>query len=154
MNKFMKIGLFCLVLMLIFGTNVEASANSNEGVSESPPADAETEGGVSTLGLGKPTVSHNLKSSGEMKFSGTAANSDLYTNKYFTGASSVSIEVRNFRDGKLKYKLYKKGKIGAVETFTLKSKQSQISARNLDPKGKYYIKFYGPSNFSGSVKAN
>lgn len=153
----MTVSILSLIFMLVLGTNVGAtSAGTNVGVSENPPADAETENteGLSTLGLGKPTKSHNLKSSGEMKFSGSAANSNLYTNKYFTGASSVSIEVRNFRDGKLKYKLYKKGTIGAVGTFTLNAKQSQISVRNLDSKGQYYIKFYGPSNFSGSVKAN
>ncbi len=151
----MKVSALFLITMLVLGINVGATS-TNHGVSENPPADIEaenTEDGISTQGLSKPTETHNLKN-GKMTFAGTAQASDLYTNKNFTGASSVSIEVHNFKAENLTYKLYKKGKVFAVETFVLKPNQSQVSVRSLDSTGKYYIKFMGPSNFSGSVKAN
>lgn len=151
MKRFMTVSIFALIMMFILGTNVGAtSAEENIGVSDNPPAGAETDDGVSTQGLGKPTESYNIKNS-SMPFAGVANASDLFTNKYFTGSSSVSIEVHNHHSKTLKYKLYKKGKFTAVETFTLKPGKSQISARSLDSKGKYYIKFFAPSNFSGSV---
>lgn len=108
---------------------------------------------MSPYGIDKPTKSVNLKN-GAMSFSGSAKVSNLYTNKFFTGASKVSIEVHNRNSKPLKYKLYKSGKTLAVETFTLKAGQSKISVRSVDSKGKYYLKFEAPSSFSGSVSKN
>lgn len=151
MKRFMKVSIFSFIMMFLISINVGAeNLETNIGVSEDPPIGAENEEGISPDGLDKPTTSVNLNN-GNMPFAGSANISPLYTNNFFTGASNVSIEVHNNHSKTLKYKLYKSGKLLAVETFSLKPGQSQISHRTLESSGKYYIKFEAPSSFSGSV---
>src|SRR5690625_621117 len=134
MKRFVRFNIFALIMTFILGTNVGATGiGSNIEVSENPPGGAETDGGVPTQGSGQPTKSHNLKN-GSMPFSGVAQGSNLFKNKYFTGARNVSIEVHNTHKSTLKYKLYKKGRITAVETFTLKPGTSRIYRSSVDSK--------------------
>jgi hypothetical protein len=153
MKKFMTVGIFTVTLIFMMGINVGAEESAtNVGVSEESPVGSENSDDVSLNGLGKPTESVNI-SNKDMPFAGVANNSNLFTNNFFTGASKVAIEVHNKHSSTLKYKLYKKGSLFAVETFTLKPGQSQLTALNVNSSGKYYIKFYAPSNFSGSVSS-
>lgn len=169
MKKALKFGTLVTLLMLLISVSSVAFAeendiiekfdhdenfvNENVGVTTDSPMINGGETGYSPLGLSKPTTVHNLNTAGQMNFSGSAQISDLYTNKNFTGKSSINIYIKNYHTSDLTVKLYKQGSLLATKTWKLESGYSVSSnPTGLDPKANYYLKFYAPSNFDGYVK--
>ncbi|WP_059171990.1 hypothetical protein [Bacillus sp. FJAT-27445] len=173
MKKFLRISLFSsLFMFLVFGST-SAFANeevyeklSEEELSSVSYADinVSTKSPVSTVndsdiitpfGTSTPTQAHHLVNDGQMDFSGSAQGSALYTNKYFTGKSSVNIYVRNSHSSaKLTVKIIDiDGWFGGVvKTYTIEpGYQLYANPTGLDSKGRYYLEFSAPSNFSGYV---
>lgn len=110
-------------------------------------------GGVSTYGLSKPSTSKYVDLNDEsLTFSGHANNSTLYTNKHFTGKSSIGYSITNDCNTKLTVKFYtssgwfKSKKITVEANATLTGTIDGLKADKL-----YYLTFSAPSDFSGSV---
>lgn len=89
---------------------------------------------------------------GSLTFAGHAQGSTLYTNKHFTGKSTIDYSTTNDCDTKLTVKFY-------TSSGWFKSKKITIEANatltgtidGLNKDKLYYLTFSAPSDFSGSV---
>ncbi|MEG1312456.1 MAG: hypothetical protein RR942_08705 [Romboutsia sp.] len=109
---------------------------------------------LTLFGLDPPssTSVQNLNS-GQLSFSGSAEISTLYTNKCFTGKSTISYNIKSTSSKKLTAKIYTSNGLFASKTLTVNpSSSASGKITGLDSTKKYYISFSASSNFSGYVK--
>lgn len=108
---------------------------------------------TSTYGLSKPSTDKCVDLNEEkLTFAGNAQGSTLYTNKHFTGKSSIGYSITNDCNTKLTVKFY-------TSSGWFKSKKITVEANatltgtidGLDADKLYYLTFSAPSDFSGSV---
>jgi hypothetical protein len=100
-----------------------------------------------------PSDSWNLVDSGVYDFNGLAQVSDLYTNYFLTGKSSMALTVINdSKENSLKFAVFKKGG-KKIKTYTVSANSEyHCTVNGLDPSVKYYIRFYAPCDFHGSAR--
>lgn len=129
------------------------SHNELQNISTEAPAEIAA-GDIALFGLSKPSTDNWVNLNDEkLTFSGNAKNSTLYTNKHFTGKSSIEYSITNDSDSTLTVKFYtssgwfKSKKIVIADNATLTGTIDGLDADKL-----YYLTFSAPSDFSGSVK--
>lgn len=130
-----------LCMLMIFTLPLSASAITD------------TEEAVGTYGLSKPTKVWNF-SNEIYYFSGVAATSDLYSEYSFTNANKFEISVYNHHSEELTVKLLKRqsGVDWSVSTKEMEGHGYMIWTVSVDSSSEYILKFYAPSDFSGSIK--
>ncbi len=112
--------------------------------------------GVAHAGTSKPSSTWNW-SNGSYSFHGAADSNNLYTNYKFTGMTKVSITVNN-TSGKYDLEV----RVKSVEAWWKPDKTVSTAViphngtctweiSNLDSSKKYYIIFYAPCRFTGSI---
>ncbi|MCI5699808.1 MAG: hypothetical protein MR308_05380 [Lachnospiraceae bacterium] len=91
-----------------------------------------------------------------LTFAGEAQGSTLYTNNGFYGKTRVTLSVNNWHSTQLTIKLYKYSALipdSLIKTIYLPANAGQATTiANLDSSANYYLAFYAPSDFSGSVQ--
>ena len=105
----------------------------------------------------EPTETRNLATSGAYEFSGYAERTGLYTNYYFTGKTSYSVEVTNNSAKKtlkvIAYKINEKGKKVKLKTVTVKPNViSQFKISDLNSSDSILLYFSAPCDFEGYIK--
>lgn len=89
---------------------------------------------------------------GPLTFSGYAKASTLYTNKHFTGKSSIGYSITNDCDTKLTVKFYTSSGWFNSKKITIEANATLTGTIDgLDADKMYYLTFSAPSDFSGSV---
>lgn len=151
LKNMLSIMTFALIFILSAVFSTTASAEENFGVSTEPPTI--NEGEITPFGLIKPGASSVVDiSKSTLKFSGVANNSTLYTNSHFTGQSSATYNIKNYRSGSLTVKVFKKGGIFSTQKIVISAGATGGGGiPSLDKSAYYYLSFNAPSNFSGSV---
>lgn len=143
-----------IILAIMLATSMSATVFAAEiPINKLYNVSAEAPEETSTYGLSKPDTDKcvNLKDEA-LTFSGNAQGSTLYTNKNFTGKSSIGYSITNDCDTKLTVKFYTSGgwfkskKITVEANATLTGTIDELDADKL-----YYLTFSAPSDFSGSV---
>jgi len=136
-----------VALMSATAFAADTSKNGWYNVSTEPPTN------VSACGLSKPSKSSYVDLNEKaLTFAGEAQGSTLYTNKCFTGKSTVSYSITNYCDTDLTVKIYATSSLFATKTMTVEA-NSTLSGTidGLDKDAYYYLKFSAPSDFSGSI---
>lgn len=125
--------------------NVSLIENKNVGVTE--------EAEVSIKGLSKPSSTKDLSGDASYYFSGEADGSTLYTNYLFTGNKSYKVQITNSHSTEdLKVKIYKDGDWTSTKTVTVPTDgETEFTVSGFETTDEIYIKFYAPSNFSGTI---
>lgn len=152
-NTFFKICAFFIICSLLLNISVLSLASEDYGYKNT---DKLTELSVSgeTRSTNKPGVAWNWNN-GRYNFSGTANISILYTNYYFTNATTLKIYVYNAHDtDSLKVKLLKKqtGIDWSVSTKTINANSSLTWTVTVSPSNIYYLSFLPPSDFVGYIE--
>lgn len=139
----MKRRFLSLLLCLLMVFALPISSHAITGTSE----------GIVTYGQSKPSKAWNW-SDGAYQFSGHGNMSDLYSNYYFTGAKKFEITVRNYHSEKLTVKLLKRqtGVDWSASTKKIDGGKNMTWSVSVDSSSEYILKFYAPSNFTGSIK--
>lgn len=164
-----------LSALFTFSVSVFASAESVDSIVEEidvvsfEAQDFETQEnvGVSALeetvevtpyGVLKPSSSSvwNLYTQGRYDFSGNATGSDLYTNYYLTGKSSVKIVITNHSSkNNLEVSFMQLNTFldTTIKNYTV-TPGATLTAYppTISSSEKYYLLFKGPSNFSGYIE--
>jgi|GEM_PF-3050963 len=103
-----------------------------------------------TRGLSRPDTAWDL-STGDYSFSGSASNSDLYTNYYFTGYTKYQVQIKNYSNTTLTAKVKTfwstKEELTVAPGYTV---NAECSGFQIDDKA--YILFQAPSDFSGWIR--
>ena len=152
-----SIGVFVAAILLAVSMNSTVFAVENDkvlyNVSVEMPEEEKDEG-ISIYGLSKPSTSSCVNLNKEsLEFAGYAERSTLYTNKHFTGKSSIRYSITNDSDETLTVKFYtsdgwfKTKKIVVAGNATLTGTISGLDSDEL-----YYLTFSAPSDFYGYVK--
>lgn len=152
MSRMKKVISIMLVVAMVMGMSITSFAgevhNESCNVSTEKPREP-----IAVFGLGKPSKDSviNLKDE-ELTFAGEAERSILYTNKHFTGKSTIKYSIKNNCNKKLTVKFYtssgwfKSKKIEVEANATLSGTISELDSSKL-----YYLTFSAPSDFSGKV---
>lgn len=152
-NKKIVATILTVAMAMCMSFSAFAAEPSNEfyNVStEAPEASAED---IVVFGLSKPSTDQVVNLNKEsLSFSGQANGSTLYTNKNFTGKSTIGYSITNNCDKTLTVKFY-------TSAGWFKSKQIVVAANatltgtidDLDADKLYYLTFSAPSDFKGSV---
>lgn len=108
---------------------------------------------IGIYGLNKPGTDKYVDlNNGELTFSGNAQRNTLYTNKHFTGKSSIGYSITNDCDTKLTVKFYTSAGWFKSKKITIEANATLTgSIDGLDADKLYYLTFSAPSDFSGSV---
>ena len=162
-----KKGIISLMLSLVLCLSMCMQVSASEEVytlSPTPPAISEVE----TRGANPPSSSadiHDLSVS-DYNYQVTNMGYQVFTSKWITGASSISISVSNWNlieeyhgatKDKLTLKVYNSSKkLVDSKTITISSGVGSASFKNLTSKSKYYICFEVPTNsnrysFDGAI---
>lgn len=143
--------IFCLSSVSVWAGDRSNSQDAWSNVGANPPSDPQEVMVIVPFGLEAPTNFVNLND-GSLTFAGEADYSTLYTNKGFTGKSTVTYSITNYLDRDLTVKVRKTDNWFTVETLKVnKNSTSTGTITGLDSSGKYYLSFSAPSDFSGSV---
>lgn len=146
-----------ICISCIFFSGITAYANENVGVTENPDYLSEIIENpfIQTYGPDEPSKGWNLNTKGKYSFSGNAKNTNLYTNYYFTGASTVEIYVKNSGSRLLTVELKQKQLINLpIHYVDVSSGESTTyKVNSLDSSKRYFIFFKNPSgSFNGYIK--
>ncbi len=157
MKRKKVIGLFLMMMMLCFSSTNALAATVNNGVTSSVPVINNT--GIQPYSTSCPDTSDVYTNGTDYTVSGSASNSDLFTNKCFKGVSSIKYSITNNRSASLKVKLCYYTSSGNViygtQSVTIPANgTTSASFTSLDSGKYYFIQFVAPSDFSGSVKGN
>ncbi len=149
-----KISAMFIALISIFSLSMSASAS---GITENVVVTENTrvsEGDLNILGLGRPTNTHNLITSGQMDFGGVAGSSELYTNSYFTGKGTFEFKITNNISKDLKIRFYEKGTFNFPELELIIDGNStyQATITGFSSSKSYYIQFLPSSDFKGWIR--
>lgn len=156
-----KLGVVATAFVLAFSMSVTAFAAEETphelyNVSTVAPTETNVEtniGGISIYGLDKPSTSNYVDlNSKPLTFAGNAQGSTLYTNKHFTGKSTVGYSITNYSNSKLTVKFYtSKGWFNSKKITIEANATLTGTISGLDSDKLYYLTFSAPSDFSGSV---
>lgn len=146
----------CLILVLSCST-VFASSSNNIGVSTIPPANPliGNRGEISINSTEMPSKTNLYTNGVDETVYGEAYNQNLYSNNCFKGVTSISYAIHNASSKQLKVVLRKYTSIGqtSVKTIKISGKSTQYGAfEKLDSTTYYFLDFYPPSNFDGTVR--
>lgn len=145
--------LIIAILIMFNALPVQSFASSNYHVSE---RNIHFSGGAEIEGTNMPTDTWNLVDRGAYNFGGLANVSDLYTEYFLTGKTTMTITVTNDSTSNvLTYGLYRKAAIGSSLVGTREVQPGDNHnwiVSDLVADNKYFIKFFAPSNFHGSVR--
>ncbi|MDU6266464.1 MAG: hypothetical protein E6600_18380 [Anaerocolumna aminovalerica] len=145
----------CLIFTLsISSTCFAATINVNVPSTPSTPLGSNEE--ITLQGLSKPSEFVNI--SGDiMEFGGSTVQADLYLEKGFTGVKEVAVTVRNELAQDLTVYCYRVGIAGndvLVDTHIVPGNLNALyGISNLSSNSKYYLRFIGPAEFTGKIKA-
>ena len=115
-----------------------------------------TPGTSGIKGSSKPSSTWNLATQGDLHFSGNTANTDLYTNYYFTGATSINVDTTVTKWYDVTIELWRYGLIWDTKlaTTTVAVNPNSVNIwilSGLNSSSKYYLKFLAPAYFTGYV---
>ena len=115
-----------------------------------------SENEVSLYGTTIPKSLWNLNSN-PYNFSGSASNSNLYSNYLLVGKTNVTVKVENKGSNTLTV-LYKRHRWGIIPDETITTKNIPVgvtmtfTVSGLGISNDYYLQFNAPNNFSGCIK--
>lgn len=129
--------------------------NVNVGYAKPSPL-LETAGTTGIKGTSKPSSTWNLATQGDLHFSGNTANTNLYTNYYFTGATSINVDTTVTKWYDVTIELWQYGLIWDTKlaTTTVPVNPNSVNIwiiSGLSSSSKYYLKFLAPAYFTGYV---
>lgn len=153
LKKFLFL-MFACFFMLNLNIFANSSNLTNNGMHEIPLVFNQSD--VMPFGVTKPTDDWNLISKGQYDFQGKSYSQNLYSNYRLTGATKVEIYVKNNSTFNLTVKLLKSqtGVDWSQSTKKIDANEDQTwSVSKLDSSAKYVLKFSGPSEFFGNIKA-
>lgn len=135
-----------------------AASNDNVGVSTTKPTNPFVSSGVISLKSTEMPDKSNLYTNGvDESVYGEASNQNLYSNYCFKGVTSISYAIHNARSHKLKVVLRRYTSIGqrSVKTISISKECTQYGKfDDLNSSYYYFLDFYSPCDFDGSVKGN
>lgn len=145
-KKLLSIFLLIALSISIFSTPIAHAAYFGETL-------AEVDNAIMPYSYYKPDTTWNWND-GIYKFSGSASRSDLYTNHYFTDATTFHIYVKNNHSTQtLTVKLLRS--IPGID-FSASTKKIEPGKElkwdvEVTPTTKYLLKFYAPCEFEGYI---
>lgn len=110
---------------------------------------------IELFGTGRPLQDPGINLAGgkSKSFAGYAEHSNLYSNNRFYGSDKYFVTAKNFSDKPLKIKVKKNG-MKVYTTVTVRPKHTMyFETRGMSSSDKIYLKFYGPLDTSGNIKA-
>lgn len=153
-NKKIVATILTVAMAMCMSFSAFAAEPNNELYNVSTEAPEASTEDIVVFGLSKPSTDKVVDLNNEsLSFSGQANGSTLYTNKNFTGKSTIGYSITNKCDTDLTVKFYASG-IGLIS-----SKKIVVAANatltgtidGLDADELYYLTFSAPSDFKGSV---
>lgn len=134
----------------------EAEGLENVGVSPELPIYVDDgEGLISPFGLDVPRNGWDMSIKGRYDFQGIAQRSTLYTDYYFTGQTSYSVIINNFRDETLRVDLMERKPLWdtTVRTWNVSPGATRFGSESgLSSSKNYYLRFHAPCDFSGYIR--
>lgn len=153
MKKLMKMVAMVMAITICFHCNYvwAQGTGGNIGLAKEPP-EIET---ISTWGMGAPLKSEVYPLNAQSYVEGTSGGFQLYTDKCFYGAKTITINIVNDSNKELKVSLYKY--VGDVQIFVKSVKigagtTGAHSFSNLNTGTYYFLRFDGTGlDFHGFV---
>lgn len=144
--------MLCMVSMSVNVFASETYVNNNYNIS-TESSEKELGAEISMYGFSKPSKKKYVNLNDEaLTFSGHADGSTLYSNKYFTGKSSIGYSITNDSDSKLTVKFYTSSGWVKSKKITVEGNATLTGTiSGLDDSKLYYLTFSAPSDFNGSI---